>query len=87
MSGKPDARLYIWDVEMDTIQFFNFESGLSEQDELVTQSNESEKDMSAEDRCVNCVICATCSKWRVLLLDVEHMYVHGRKICNSCRES
>ena len=52
VSGKPDARLYIWDVEMDTIQFFNFETGLSEQDELVSQSNELESEMSAEDRCV-----------------------------------
>lgn len=52
VSGKPDARLYIWDVELDTVQFFNFESGYGEQDELVSQQTESEHDMTAEDRCV-----------------------------------
>ena len=60
VSGKPDARLYIWDVEMDTIQFFNFETGLSEQDELVSQSNELESEMSAEDRCVCDVSKTNC---------------------------
>lgn len=35
--GQPDPKLYIWDVELDTVQYFNFETGRGEQDEYLTQ--------------------------------------------------
>ncbi|GFO12432.1 intraflagellar transport protein 140 homolog, partial [Plakobranchus ocellatus] len=31
--GKPDHRMYFWDVELDTVQYFNFETGRGEQDD------------------------------------------------------
>lgn len=31
--GAPDAKLYVWDIEQDAIQFFNFATGHGEQDE------------------------------------------------------
>ena len=50
VSGKPDPKLYVWDVELDTLQFFNFETGHSEQDELLSQQTQSDKDLSEEER-------------------------------------
>ncbi|KAK2157995.1 hypothetical protein LSH36_179g04000 [Paralvinella palmiformis] len=34
-NSKPNPKLYIWDVELDTLQFFSFETGHGEQDELL----------------------------------------------------
>ena len=31
--GKPDSKLYFWDVELDTVQYFNFQTGRGEQDD------------------------------------------------------
>ena len=49
MGGKPDPKLYIWDIELDTIQFFNFESGRGEQDDYMP-STEGETETSDEER-------------------------------------
>ena len=51
MGGKPDPKLYIWDIELDTIQFFNFESGRGEQDDYMP-STEGETETSDEERLV-----------------------------------
>ncbi|XP_064637216.1 intraflagellar transport protein 140 homolog [Lineus longissimus] len=50
--GSPDPKLYIWDVELDTLQFFNFESGKGEQDDFDTQTADDEY-ISAEERGKN----------------------------------
>ena len=33
--GSPDPKIYIWDTDMDTVQFFNFQTGHGEQDDLI----------------------------------------------------
>ncbi|BFZ17235.1 hypothetical protein BsWGS_20274 [Bradybaena similaris] len=42
--GKPDPRMYFWDVEMDAVQYFNFESGRGEQDDYPGQGEVPETD-------------------------------------------
>ena len=42
--------MYIWDVETDTVQFFSFKSGHGEQDEFITEDNESDLDITEEER-------------------------------------
>ncbi|KAH9494870.1 hypothetical protein Btru_015870 [Bulinus truncatus] len=37
-NGKPDHKLYFWDVELDTVQYFNFETGRGEQDDYPSSS-------------------------------------------------
>ncbi len=51
VNGTPDPKLYIWDAELDTVQYFNFETGRGEQDEYMTQGGEVE-DASAADKSV-----------------------------------
>ena len=51
-SGAPDPKLYIWDVELDTVQYFNFETGRGEQDEYMAQGADMEKDSSDLDKWV-----------------------------------
>lgn len=38
--GQPDTKVYIWDMELDTVQFFDFESGHGEQDDGETDDAE-----------------------------------------------
>ena len=52
-SGSPDPKLYIWDVELDTVQYFNFESGRGEQDEYMAQEGEMDSDASDADKSVS----------------------------------
>ena len=33
-NGTRDPKLYVWDVELDLIQFFNFETGCDESDDV-----------------------------------------------------
>ncbi|XP_067952050.1 intraflagellar transport protein 140 homolog [Watersipora subatra] len=47
--GKMDNKLYIWDTELDTVQFFDFETGRGEQDDDLG-SFEEEEDISDIDR-------------------------------------
>ena len=47
--GSPDPHLYIWDVETNRMEFFNFESGRGEQDELYMNETQDE-DASALDK-------------------------------------
>ena len=42
--GFADGKLYIWDVETNTVSYFNFETGRGEQDEYAESSNESDPD-------------------------------------------
>ena len=51
-SGAPDPKLYLWDMELDTVQYFNFETGRGEQDEYMVQGNELENDASDLDKLV-----------------------------------
>ncbi|KAK7004477.1 intraflagellar transport protein 140 [Biomphalaria glabrata] len=45
-NGSLDHKLYFWDVELDTVQYFNFETGRGEQDDypssVTTQENEND---------------------------------------------
>ncbi|KAI8794128.1 intraflagellar transport protein 140, partial [Biomphalaria glabrata] len=45
-NGSLDHKLYFWDVELDTVQYFNFETGCGEQDDypssVTTQENEND---------------------------------------------
>ncbi|KAK7111421.1 intraflagellar transport protein 140 homolog [Littorina saxatilis] len=47
---NPDPKLYFWDVELDTVQYFNFESGRGEQDDYATTTGEDEAE---EDKDTN----------------------------------
>ena len=47
-----DPKLYIWDTELDTIQFFDFETGRGEQDDDVDIGDEDDNELSDVDRCV-----------------------------------
>ncbi|CAL1531559.1 unnamed protein product [Lymnaea stagnalis] len=42
--GKPDHKLYFWDVELDTVQYFNFETGRGEQDDYLIPAGVQEAD-------------------------------------------
>ena len=35
----PDPKLYFWDVETDSIQYFNFATGLGEQNDFIVKSS------------------------------------------------
>ena len=48
--GGIDPKIYIWDLEMDTLQYFNFESGRGEQDEYVPIGGDSDADFSDAER-------------------------------------
>lgn len=51
--GKIDNKLYIWDMELDTVQYFDFECGRGEQDEDMESPDENEDpEISDVDRCV-----------------------------------
>ena len=64
-NGNPDPKLYVWDVELDTVQYFNLESGRGEQDEYMatTQGGEIE-DYSDADKWVT-VPCRDCI-WQIM---------------------
>jgi len=34
MNGTRDPKIYVWDVELDMIQFFNFATGCDESDDV-----------------------------------------------------
>lgn len=36
MNNSLDSNIYIWDIETDTIQFFNFSTGHDEADDYVS---------------------------------------------------
>ncbi|XP_074648558.1 intraflagellar transport protein 140 homolog [Tubulanus polymorphus] len=48
----PENKMYVWDVELDTIQFFNFESGRGEQDDFDSLDADNEY-TTAEERGKN----------------------------------
>lgn len=52
--GQPDPKLYFWDVEMDTVQYFNFETGRGEQDDYATgaavEGQDEDKDTNDAER-------------------------------------
>ena len=49
--GKPDPKMYFWDVELDTVQYFNFETGRGEQDDYAAPSGaEGEMDTNDAER-------------------------------------
>jgi len=37
MNGTRDPKVYMWDVEFDLIQFFNFATGCDESDDVARQ--------------------------------------------------
>jgi len=51
-----DAKLYVWDIELDAVQFFNFQSGRDEGEEYMARSSsglstsEGEKDITVAER-------------------------------------
>ena len=42
---------------MDTVQFFSFETGHGEKDDLTAQQDTGEEDLSEEERSVMAVFC------------------------------
>ena len=65
--GSPDPHLYIWDMETNRMEFFNFESGRGEQDELYMNETQDE-DASALDKWASYLLFKPCVKqlmvWR-----------------------
>ncbi|CAH1793664.1 unnamed protein product [Owenia fusiformis] len=51
-NGSTDSKLYIWDTELDTLQYFNFETGKGEQDDFAPGTMESDQE-TAEERGKN----------------------------------
>lgn len=50
-NGLPDSKFYIWDMELDNVQSFDFETGRGEQDDdLGPIDDEAEADISDIDR-------------------------------------
>ncbi|XP_059152845.1 intraflagellar transport protein 140 homolog [Physella acuta] len=47
--GKPDHKLYFWDVELDTVQYFNFETGRGEQDDYPNPNSVQDSDGDTND--------------------------------------
>lgn len=46
-----DSKIYVWDVELDLIQFFNFATGCDESDDVARQPSASgDADVSAAER-------------------------------------
>ncbi|XP_071962146.1 intraflagellar transport protein 140 homolog [Antedon mediterranea] len=43
--GTPDSKLYIWDVDMDSIQYFDFATGQGDQDDVLLTNNEDMNDV------------------------------------------
>ena len=35
VNGSRDPKIYVWDVELDLIQFFNFATGCDESDDVI----------------------------------------------------
>ena len=58
--------MYFWDVELDTVQYFNFENGRGEQDDYPSGADgqDEDKDTNDAERCVSeslfCVNFALC---------------------------
>ncbi|XP_041362442.1 intraflagellar transport protein 140 homolog [Gigantopelta aegis] len=55
-NGVPDNKLYLWDVENDSIQYFNFETGRGEQDDYPPpdgKTEESDADTNDAERGKN----------------------------------
>lgn len=42
MDGIPDSKIYIWDVDLDSLGFFDFATGLGDQEDLPIVENEDE---------------------------------------------
>ena len=57
--GNPDPKLYFWDVELDTVQYFNFENGRGEQDDYPsgTDGQDEDKDTNDAERCTSDLSC------------------------------
>ncbi|XP_076446737.1 intraflagellar transport protein 140 homolog [Babylonia areolata] len=53
--GSSDPKMYFWDVELDTVQYFNFETGRGEQDDYPTgaEGQDEEKDTNDAERGKN----------------------------------
>lgn len=50
VEGGVDAKLYFWDIELDTVQFFNFETGKGEQDDYPPPSGvDGDEDQDTND--------------------------------------
>lgn len=53
--GEPDPKLYFWDLDQDTVQFFNFESGRGEQDDYpstLQNGDDEADDLNDQERSV-----------------------------------
>ena len=48
-----DSKLYVWDVELNTLHFFNFKTGFGEQDDNLSPGKDESDDICG---CV-CVCC------------------------------
>ncbi|CAH1793658.1 unnamed protein product [Owenia fusiformis] len=49
-NGSTDSKLYIWNTELDTLQYFNFETGKGEQDDFAPGTMESDQETAEERR-------------------------------------
>lgn len=67
--GGMDAKLYFWDIELDTVQYFNFETGRGEQDDYPSPSGEDEdEDTNDAERYLKQItvfvgVCKCRSRW------------------------
>ena len=48
--GNMNPKIYIWDTDTDMVQFFNFATGRSEQDEYISDTGDSDSDTTAAEK-------------------------------------
>ena len=59
-NGTRDPKIYVWDVELDLIQFFNFATGCDESDDVMRQpSAPGDADVTAAERFYLLASCVT----------------------------
>lgn len=74
-----DPKLYFWDVEVDTVSYFNFETGRGEQDDfppeqiegLQVDSNDAERYIYKEISLSFTNLSILLFKWKIL--DVKYL--------------
>ncbi len=46
----PDSNLYLWNMEKDSLGYFDFQKGLNDIDEISYSSNENQEDKTAYEK-------------------------------------
>lgn len=81
-NGTRDPKLYVWDVEMDIIQFFNFATGCDESDDVTRRpvSASGAGDADADRFLLMYSFCRRCCYWHsecVVSIGFKQWYCPG----------